>query len=127
VVGEVEEDLIGGGGLEDLWKGGGGLTLEDGEVVDWVDSSSGIVDDTPGVDVGSIGLVVELTWERVAWVIGDIIVGEVDDFVGLVTGELEDLVGVARVGLMSVVPVSVGSGDDDGPVRGLDGGDCESN
>ena len=50
-----------------------------------------------------------------------------DDVGSLVTGDLEDLVGVARVGLVSVVPVSVGSGDDDGPRSSLDGGDCESN
>ena len=66
-----------------------------------------VVDVAPGIDILTVGLVEDFSGERVLGVVGDIVVGEVDDLVFWDTELLEDLVGVASISLVPVVPVTV--------------------
>ena len=66
-----------------------------------------VVDVAPGIDILTVGLVEDFSGESVLGVVGDIVVGEVDDLVFRDTELLEDLVGVASISLVPVVPVTV--------------------
>ena len=66
-----------------------------------------VIDVAPGIDILTVRLVEDFSGERVLGVVGDIVVGEVDDLVFRDTEFLEDLVGVASISLVPVVPVTV--------------------
>ncbi len=124
VVEVSEEDGIFGSRSEDL-ASSGGVSNEDLEVGDGVGIASLVVDDEVLVVVDGIvaRMVVEGSREGIADAVGDIVAAEDDDVLGLVSVLDEDVVGVSGIGLMSVVPVADGTGDNDGPLLG--GGDGE--
>lgn len=99
--------------------------LEDGRS----DIPSSVVDlySLVDIDSGLLGgrLVEDLALEGVFDVMGDIVVGEGDDVVGVKLVLDEDLVGVEDIRLMPVVGVGVGACDQDGPVGGVGLGEEE--
>ena len=85
-----------------------------------------IIDNNTLIDinswVGKSGLVEYFAFERVLDIVSNIIVGEGDDLVLRETVLFENVVSVVDVGLVTVVGVCAGPGDEDGPiVRGYKG------
>ena len=101
---KVDEDLGVRVGLEDLAVT---LSFEDREELRWGHVATGVVDGASGVDIITVWLVEDLSWEWVLGVVGNIVLREDDDLVLWDTVVLHDVEGVADVGLVSVVPVSV--------------------
>ena len=127
MVGEVDEDVVLAGGLEDLLSFGCcGISLQDCQKVGGGYVGLGVINFDAFVDIDSCfgvgGFVEDLALEGVADALGDIIVGEGDDVVLGDAVLLDLLVGVEDVGLMPVVGVGVGAGHKHGPV----GADCNA-
>ena len=104
----VDEDLGVGVGLENwLSTGGGRVSFEDSKEVGCVNLSSRVGNVILEIDILSVWLVEDLSWEWVASVLGNIVIGHEDD-VGLWDSVfLHDLVGMMDIRLMSVVAVGV--------------------
>jgi hypothetical protein len=135
VVSKVKENLRVLVRFEDWSSGSCSITLKDVDDVVRGYLSTSIVDLTSGIDIVTWStlsgwLVEQFTWEWVLSAVGNIIVGKVDDLVLWDTVLLQELVGVASISLMSVVAVTIGTGNDDGPVVGggssADGSKCGS-
>lgn len=124
MVGEVDEDVVVSGGVQGLSVSsidGGIITSQQSQEVLGGDVATGVIDLTTFIDFPTFiigGLVVKLSLEGVGCAGGNIVVGEGDDSVGGVTILSQDLVCVTNIGLVSVIPESVGSGDQHGPVVG---------
>ena len=95
MISKVQEHFIGGGGLQDLGEGSRRLSLQDGEVVFWGNVGTLVVDNTSSVDIISVWLVENLSWERILSVLGNIVVSEVDNVLWSISVLDSDLVGVA--------------------------------
>ena len=117
VIGEDEKNIILFGGLEDL-ASGALVTGKDLDVGLGVDLVAFVVDNVVLIVVDGIitRSVVEGVGDGIGLAGGDIVLGEDDDVLGLVSVLDEDVVGVGNIGLVSVVPVTIGTSDEDGPV-----------
>jgi len=71
-------------------------------------------------------VVVQLSWEWVICGVCDVIVGHVDDLIRGDAVLFHNLVSVCSVSLVTVVPVSVGTSDEDSPVIGFVSGSKSS-
>ncbi len=117
VIGEDEKNIILFGGLEDL-ASGALVTGEDLDVGLGVDLVAFVVDNVVLIVVDGIitRSVVEGVGDGIGLAGGDIVLGEDNDVLGLVAVLDEDVVGVGNIGLVSVVPVTIGTSNEDGPV-----------
>jgi hypothetical protein len=79
-----------------------------------------IIDNNTLIDinswVGKSRLIENFAFERVLDVVGNIIVGEGDNLVLRETVLFENVIGVVDVGLVTVVGVCIGAGDEDSPI-----------
>lgn len=127
VVGEVDKHLV-------LWSGlqnssvssldSGLVGGQDCDEVGWGDVIPFIINTDTSVDViawkDSAWLVVDSSWEWVLFVIGNIVIGHNDDVFSRNTIGGQDLERVEHIRLMSVVGISVRSGNQDGVVGAHD-------
>jgi len=115
VISEVNEDVVSRGTLEDLLSASGsGVTSEDTEEVLGVDIGTFVVNNAASVDVVTVWLVENFSWERIFRVVGDIVEGHGDNVVWVDTVCDESLISVANIGLVAIVIVVVGTGQQDG-------------
>ena len=127
VVGEVDEDVILAGGLEDLLSlSCCGVSLQNCQEVGGGDLGLRVINFNACVDINSSfsvgGFVKNLALEGVADALCDVIVGKGDDVVFRDAVLLDLLVGMEDVGLVPVVGVGVGASHKHGPV----GTDCHT-
>jgi hypothetical protein len=123
VISEIDEDVVFSSALEDsVATNLGGIALEDGQEVFGGDFLLAIVDLDASVDILAFtvsGLVEDLASEGVLEVVGNIVKGKSDDVVSGNSVVNQDLISVENVRLMSVVVVSLGSGNEDSVVGSL--------
>jgi hypothetical protein len=111
VISEVDEDVVVSGTLKDLLPlGCGGVTSENSEEVVSSDIIALIVDNTASIDVVTVWLVENFSWERILRVVGNIIDIHGDIVVRVNTVTYENLIRVADIVLVAVVVIVVGSG-----------------
>ena len=127
VVGEVYEDVVLAGGLEDLLSlSCCGVSLQNCQEVGGGDLGLGVINFDASIDINSGfgigGFVEDLALEGVADALCDVIVGEGNDVVFGDAILFDLLIGVEDVGLMPVVRVGVGASHKYGPV----GTDCHT-
>lgn len=109
-----------------------GITSQDSQKLFWGNILTSVVNLDASVDIATIGMIVNLAWEGVLRVVGDVVIHEDDDVVGAHASFNEDLVSVSDISLMAIVPVSIWAGNKDSGVFGGSGGDsgnhstCES-
>ena len=82
----------------------------------WCHIRSTVVNVAASIDIFTIRLVEHFSLERILSVMSDIIYSQVNDLVLRNSVLLQDLVSMACVSLMSVVPVTVRSSNNNGPV-----------
>jgi hypothetical protein len=115
VVSEVYEDVVSGSALKNLLSASGGrVTSEDSEEVLGIDIITLVVNNAATINVLTVWLVEDLSWERIFWVVGEIIESHGDNVVRINTVLNEELVSVANIGLVAIVVVVVGSCQQDG-------------
>jgi hypothetical protein len=118
VISEVYEDVVSGSALKNLLSASGGrVTSEDSEEVLGIDIITLVVNNAATINVLTVWLVEDLSWERIFWVIGEIIESHGDNVVRINTVLNEELVSVANIGLVAIVVVEVGSCQQDGVSR----------
>jgi hypothetical protein len=115
VISEVDEDAVSSSALKNLLSASGGrVTSEDSEEVLGIDIRTLVVNNTASINVLTVWLVEDLSWERILWVVGEIIISHGDNVVRIDTVLNKEVVSVANIGLVAIVVVVVGSCQQDG-------------
>jgi len=116
VISEVHEHLGLAVGSQDGTRSSVGVTSHGSHEVLRSDVSARVVNLEVTSDIRTVSSVEELTWERILSVVSDIVVHHKDDVIVRDTVLLHDLVSVGSISLVSVVVVTVGTGNNDSPV-----------
>jgi hypothetical protein len=115
VISEVDEDVVSCSALKNLLSASGGrVTSKDSKEVLGIDITTLVVNNAASINVLTVWLVEDLSWERIFWVVGKIIESHSDNVVRINTIFNEELVSVANIGLVAIVVVEVGSCQQDG-------------
>jgi hypothetical protein len=118
VISEVDEDVVSGSALKNLLSASGGrVTSEDSKEVLGIDIITLVVNNAATINVLTVWLVEDLSWERIFWVVGEIIESHGDNVIRINTVLNKEVVSVANIGLVAIVVVVVGSCQQDGVSR----------
>jgi hypothetical protein len=110
VISEVNEDIVSSSALKNLLSTSGlGITGEDSKEVLGIDISTLVVNNATSINVFTVWLVEDLSWERIFCVVGDIVIGHSDDVVRINTMLNKEVISMTNIGLVAIVVVVVGS------------------
>jgi len=110
VISEVDEDIISSSALKDFLSASGNrVTSEDSEEVLGIDISTLVVNNAASINIISIWLVENFSWERILRTVSNIIISQGDNVIRIHAVLNKELVSVTNISLVAIVVEIVGS------------------